>query len=65
MREYYKMDKLLENINDLIVDSLGEYDTDKLNEIIVGLLQQHIFTSNDSIDSLIIYLEDLKEVNNE
>lgn len=65
MREYYKMEKLINNINDLIVNTFVEYDTDMLNDIVIGLLQKHICTTGDSIDSLIMYLEDLKEVDNE
>lgn len=61
MTKYQKIDILMEHINELIEDTLGNYDTEDLELIIMWLLQSHILTSKDSINNLIIELENYKE----
>lgn len=55
-----KIDELIasEYIKNGYNDGLG-YNTTDLNDIIVLLIQNHEYTSNDSIKSLIMRLEDM------
>lgn len=56
-----KINKIVDNTTDLIIEELGQYTTDNLNDIIIGLLGLHILTSKDSIQNLIDLLERIKE----
>ena len=51
---------LIKNIENEICKEYGRYDTNDLNDIIVELIKNDIFTSKDSIQNLIDMLEDLK-----
>lgn len=55
------MEKLIQKINKIIIKELKNYNTDELNNIIIELLENHIFTSKDSINNLIELLEELKK----
>lgn len=55
------MEKIIKEINNIIVEQYGNYDTNDLNDIIIELLRNHIFTSKDSIKNLIYELENLLE----
>ena len=57
-----KIDKLVSDIDEIIIETLKQYDTDDLSTIIECLVINHIFTSKDSIQDLIYRLEKLKEV---
>ena len=48
---------LIENIFKVI----GTCDTNDLNDIVIELIRNHVFTSKDSIQHLIDMLEDLRE----
>lgn len=56
-----KIAKLISDIDNLIIESLEKYDTLALQDIIVGLVLNHTFTSDDSIQNLIYALENIKE----
>ena len=62
MRYEQKIDKLIQDIDELIIETLKEYDTSDLEEIIVGLIENHIFTSKDSIQNLIYTLEKVQDL---
>lgn len=53
-------EKLIENITNEISKEYGRYDTNDLNDIIVELIKNDIYTSKDSIKHLIDTLEDLQ-----
>lgn len=56
--------RLIEDIEDLIIEKyekLGGYDTDDLSDIIVALIENHIFSSKDSVQNLIYELENIIE----
>ena len=55
------MEKLIQKINKIIIKELKNYNTDELNNIIIELLENHIYTSKDSINNLIELLEELKK----
>lgn len=55
------MEKLIKKIDKIIIKELKNYNTDELNNIIIGLIENHIFTSKDSINNLIELLEELKK----
>ena len=60
------MNQTLDNIysyykSNYIFKELKNYNTDELNNIIIELLENHIFTSKDSINNLIELLEELKK----
>lgn len=57
-----KIDKLVSDIDEIIIETLKQYDTDDLSTIIECLIINHTFTSKDSIQDLIYRLEKLKEV---
>jgi hypothetical protein len=57
-----KIDKLVSDIDEIIIETLKQYDTRDLEEIIKGLIVNHIFTSKDSIQGLIYELEKLKDI---
>ena len=52
-----KIDKAIIGCDELIIDTLGTYDTSDLEEIIVGLVYNHTFSSADSVQNLIYTLE--------
>lgn len=54
-----KIDKIVKETDNLIIETLKEYDTSDLEEIIIRLVCNHTFTSNDSIQNLIYSLERL------
>lgn len=56
-----KIAKLISDIDNLIIESLEKYDTLDLQNIIVGLVLNHTFTSGDSVQNLIYALENIKE----
>lgn len=55
------LDSLIQDIYDLIYKEYGNIDTNDLNDIILELIRNNIFTSNDSIDNLIDLLESYKK----
>ena len=55
------MEKLIKKIDKIIIKELKNYNTNNLNDIIIELLENHIFTSKDSINNLIELLEELKK----
>ena len=55
------IDKLIQDIYELIYKEYGNIDTNDLNDIILELIRNNIFTSNDSIDHLINMLEEFKK----
>ena len=57
-----KIEEIVQETDRLIIDKLVEYDTSDLEEIIIGLVMNHTFTSKDSIQGLIYELEKLMEV---
>lgn len=57
-----KLNKIVEDTDDLIIDILGTYDTNDLEDIILGLVINHTFSSKDSIQNLIYSLEKVMEV---
>lgn len=57
-----KINKIIQETDDLITEILKEYDTSDLEEIILGLIVNHTFSSKDSIQGLIYELEKLMEV---
>lgn len=57
-----KLNKIVEDTDDLIIDTLGSYDTSDLEDIILGLVINHTFSSKDSIQNLIYSLEKVMEV---
>lgn len=57
-----KIEEIIKETDKLIIDKLDEYDTRDLEEIIIGLVMNHTFTSKDSIQGLIYELEKLMEV---
>ena len=57
-----KIASLINDIDDLIIDTLGTYDTNDLETIIEGLICNHAFSSKDSIQELIYGLERLMDV---
>jgi hypothetical protein len=56
-----KIDRIISDCDDIIIDTLGSYDTSDLEEIVVGLVCNHAFTSHDSIRNLIYTLEKLED----
>ena len=56
----HNMNDLIHNIYELIYKEYGNIDTNDLNDIVLELIRNNIFTSNDSIDSLINMLESFK-----
>lgn len=56
-----KIASLINDIDDLIIDTLGTYDTNDLETIIEGLICNHAFSSKDSIQNLIYSLEKLQD----
>lgn len=57
-----KINKIISDCDDIIIDTLGTYDTSDLEDIVVGLVCNHIFTSGDSIRNLIYTLEKLEDI---
>lgn len=57
-----KLNKIIEDTDNLIIDTLGTYDTSDLEDIIIGLITNHTFSSKDSIQNLIYSLEKVMEV---
>ena len=57
-----KIEEIVQETDRLIIDKLVKYDTSDLEEIIIGLVMNHTFTSKDSIQGLIYELEKLMEV---
>ncbi len=55
------MNDLIHNIYELIYIEYGNIDTNDLNDIVLELIRNNIFTSNDSIDNLIDMLEAFKK----
>lgn len=55
------LDSLIQDIYDLIYKEYGNIDTNDLNDIILELIRNNIFTSNDSVDNLIHLLETFKK----
>lgn len=55
------LDSLIQGIYDLIYKEYGNIDTNDLNDIILELIRNNIFTSNDSVDNLIDLLEAFKK----
>ena len=55
------LDNLIQDIYDLIYKEYGNIDTNDLNDIILELIRNNIFTSNDSVDNLIDLLETFKK----
>lgn len=45
-----------------IIKTFDEYDTRDLEEIICGLVKNHLYTTADSVQGLIYELEKIKEV---
>ena len=52
---------LIEKIDNLIIKTYGCYDTSDLQDIVVALVNNHIFSSKDSIQELIYELENIQE----
>ena len=52
-----KINSIVKDTDKLIISKLHRYDTSDLEEIIIGLLYNHAFTSADSIQNLIYTLE--------
>lgn len=57
-----KINRIVQDIDDIIIDILGSYDTSDLQEIVEALVCNHTFTSKDSIQELIYGLERLKDI---
>lgn len=57
-----KIEEIVKETDRLIIDKLVKYDTSDLEEIIIGLVMNHTFTSKDSMQGLIYELEKLMEV---
>ena len=57
-----KLNKIVEDTDNLIIDTLGSYDTSDLEDIVLGLIINHTFSSKDSIQNLIYSLEKVMEV---
>jgi hypothetical protein len=55
------IDNLIQDIYELIYKEYGNIDTNDLNDIVLELIRTNIFTSNDSVDSLIDMLKAFKE----
>ena len=56
-----KIANIVQDIDNIIIDILGTYDTDDLSTIIEQLICNHTFTSKDSIQDLIYRLERLMD----
>ena len=57
-----KINRIVQDIDEIIIERLGSYDTSDLEEIIEYLVLNHAFTSKDSIQNLIYSLERLKDI---
>ena len=57
-----KISRIVDDIDEIIIERLGSYDTSDLEEIIEYLVLNHTFTSKDSIQNLIYSLERLKDI---
>lgn len=57
-----KINRIVQDIDDIIIDNLGSYDTSELQDIVEALVVNHQFTSKDSIQELIHGLERLKDI---
>ena len=57
-----KINKIVEDTDNLIIDTLGSYDTSDLEDIVLGLVINHTFSSKDSIQNLIYSLEKVMEI---
>lgn len=57
-----KINKIVQETDNLIINILEEYDTSDLEDIILGLVENHIFSSKDSIQNLIYSLEKLMDL---
>ena len=57
----HNINELIHNIYELIYKEYGNIDTNDLNDIVLELIRNNIFTSNDSIDNLITMLETFKK----
>lgn len=57
-----KISRIVDDIDEIIIERLGSYDTSDLEEIIECLVLNHTFTSKDSIQNLIYSLERLKDI---
>lgn len=55
------IDNLIQDIYELIYKEYGNIDTNDLNDIVLELIRNNIFTSNDSVDNLIDMLETFKK----
>ncbi len=53
--------KLIKKIDNEIIKTYGCYDTSDLQDIVVALINNHIFSSKDSIQNLIYELENIQE----
>lgn len=57
-----KIEKCVTACDYEIIKILDEYDTRDLEEIVCGLVKNHLFTTADSVQGLIYELEKIKEV---
>ena len=59
---YNYINNIVKDVDKLIIKKMvhNVYDTEDLNNIIVGLILNHQYSSNDTIDSLICDLEKIK-----
>ena len=62
MESQEKINKIVQETDNLIIDTLGTYDTSDLEDIILGLVENHMFSSKDSIQNLIYSLEKLMDL---
>lgn len=65
MERQEKIEKCIDEINDIIIDNLGVYDVDDLTDVIVGVLKNHMLTSRDSLQNLIYEIEKLEDSYND
>ena len=65
MERQLKIEKCIDEINDIIIDNLCVCDTDDLTEIIIGVLKNHMLTSLDSLQNLIYEIEKLEDSYND
>ena len=57
-----KIEKIVQLIDEIIIQELSEYSTRDLEDVVLGLVDYHAFTSADSIQGLIYELEKLKDL---
>jgi hypothetical protein len=61
MINYKELTKKIMELISKAYKNYGGYDTNDLNDIIIGMISDHIFTTKDSIQNLIYDLEKMRD----